>query len=136
MHIPSGYVELLRAKARLAFEKIFLLQVAQLRSRIFWQRKAMEHDLLCLSSTEVVDRAREVLREQKEIVLTAAQERALKDVLTDMAGPAPMLRLLAGDVGSGKTLVALLAMLACAKDGYQARASGAKEPPLHPPLSR
>lgn len=94
-------------------------QLAQLRSRIAWQRMVMESDILCLSSTEIVDTARKVLREQRGITLTSAQERAVQDVLADMAGPAPMLRLLAGDVGSGKTLVALLALLAAAKDGYQ-----------------
>lgn len=51
---------------------------------------------------------------------TAAQRRAVAEILADMARPSPMLRLLMGDVGSGKTLVALLAMLEAVEAGHQA----------------
>ena len=52
--------------------------------------------------------------------LTEAQRRALREIFDDLAGPSPMYRLLHGDVGSGKTIVAFLAMAACAHQGSQA----------------
>ncbi len=52
--------------------------------------------------------------------LTGAQERVFEDILRDMRSPAPMNRLIQGDVGSGKTIVALMAMLAAVESGYQA----------------
>jgi ATP-dependent DNA helicase RecG len=51
--------------------------------------------------------------------LTASQRRVLDEILADMARPVPMLRLLQGDVGSGKTVVAFLASLAAIRSGYQ-----------------
>ena len=51
--------------------------------------------------------------------LTAAQRRAVKEILNDLRGPAPMNRLLQGDVGSGKTIVALIAMMAAMENDYQ-----------------
>jgi ATP-dependent DNA helicase RecG len=52
--------------------------------------------------------------------LTGAQRRVLREIFADMASPSPMYRLLHGDVGSGKTIVAFLAMAACAHQGFQA----------------
>jgi ATP-dependent DNA helicase RecG len=60
------------------------------------------------------------LRAALPFTLTAAQERVLDDIVNDMKSHAPMNRLIQGDVGSGKTIVALLAMLAAVESGYQA----------------
>lgn len=60
------------------------------------------------------------LIEELPFKLTAAQERVIRDIYKDMASPTPMNRLIQGDVGSGKTIVALLAMLAAVECGYQA----------------
>ncbi len=60
------------------------------------------------------------LRASLPFTLTRAQERVLDDILNDMKSHAPMNRLLQGDVGSGKTIVALLSMLAAVESGYQA----------------
>ncbi|MDO8955202.1 MAG: ATP-dependent DNA helicase RecG [Gammaproteobacteria bacterium] len=62
----------------------------------------------------------QALLEQLPFALTNAQTRVIKDIRTDLAGPKPMLRLLEGDVGSGKTLVALMAILQAVESGYQA----------------
>ena len=64
-------------------------------------------------------RLRRALTEIPPFPLTAAQERALGEVLDDFASPHPMLRLLQGDVGSGKTIVAALALAAALENGYQ-----------------
>jgi ATP-dependent DNA helicase RecG len=60
------------------------------------------------------------LRDQLPFQLTAAQERVLAEIVTDMRRPHPMNRLLQGDVGSGKTIVAILAMLLAIESGFQA----------------
>ncbi len=69
---------------------------------------------------EVDERVRNHMAELLPFELTGAQERCVKRILDDMQSDAPMNRLLQGDVGSGKTIVALLAMLAAIENGYQA----------------
>jgi ATP-dependent DNA helicase RecG len=66
------------------------------------------------------DKVREALREVLPFHPTTAQKRALGEIVTDMRAPSPMRRLLQGDVGSGKTIVALQAMLVAMENGYQA----------------
>jgi ATP-dependent DNA helicase RecG len=68
---------------------------------------------------EVTDRLREHMLTILPFTLTAAQQRALNRILDDMQSDVPMNRLLQGDVGSGKTAVALLSMLAAMENGYQ-----------------
>jgi ATP-dependent DNA helicase RecG len=64
-------------------------------------------------------RLRKVLAEIPPFPLTAAQQRVVKEILADLGGPRPMLRLLQGDVGSGKTIVAALALAAVLESGFQ-----------------
>jgi ATP-dependent DNA helicase RecG len=66
------------------------------------------------------DKVREAIREVLPFHPTAAQKRALGEIVADMRKPSPMRRLLQGDVGSGKTIVALQAMLVAMENGYQA----------------
>ncbi|MGH9902879.1 MAG: ATP-dependent DNA helicase RecG, partial [Pyrinomonadaceae bacterium] len=66
------------------------------------------------------DRVRERIKDMLPFKPTGAQKRVLGEIARDMAAPNPMSRLLQGDVGSGKTVVALLAMLAAMENGYQA----------------
>jgi ATP-dependent DNA helicase RecG len=66
------------------------------------------------------DKVREAIREVLPFHPTAAQKRALGEIVADMRTPSPMRRLLQGDVGSGKTIVALQAMLVAMENGYQA----------------
>ncbi len=69
---------------------------------------------------ETSDKVREAIREVLPFHPTAAQKRALGEIVADMRAPSPMRRLLQGDVGSGKTIVALQAMLVAIENGYQA----------------
>src|SRR2546421_11748009 len=69
---------------------------------------------------EITDRVREHLTEILPFTLTSAQERVINRIFDDMQSDAPMNRLLQGDVGSGKTIVALMAMLAAMENNYQA----------------
>ena len=66
------------------------------------------------------DKVREAIREVLPFHPTAAQKRALGEIVADMRAPSPMRRLLQGDVGSGKTIVAFQAMLVAMENGYQA----------------
>ncbi len=66
------------------------------------------------------DKVREAIREVLPFHPTTAQKRALAEIVTDMRAPSPMRRLLQGDVGSGKTIVAFQAMLVAMENGYQA----------------
>lgn len=113
LHAPDTLESAERARERLAFEELFRLQLAALRAR---RRR--------LAGTGVpipydVDAARGFVA-SLPFRLTAGQRRAAHEILGDMAGPGPMNRLLQGDVGSGKTVVAAMACYLTARAGYQA----------------
>jgi ATP-dependent DNA helicase RecG len=112
MHFPESLEALDRARDRFAFEEVFINQVAaQLAKRA---RKA--HPAHAISFDETAARAFVAALPFK---LTNAQRRAAWQILTDMTRGEPMNRLLEGDVGSGKTVVAAMAMHHAAKAGFQ-----------------
>ncbi len=101
------------AHRRLIFEELFFLELGlELKRRRMKQRAGI--------AFATTNKAREALREVLPFHPTAAQKRALGEIVADMREPAPMRRLLQGDVGSGKTIVALQAMLVAMENGYQA----------------
>ena len=102
------------AHHRLAFEEGFLLQLA-LALRQCTNQSTVPGIAFRLNGTFTVP-----LRKQLPFRLTEAQQRVMAEIEADMRAPHPMNRLLQGDVGSGKTIVALHAMLAACGDGYQA----------------
>ena len=99
------------ARRRLAYDEIFANQLALLLLRQSQRR----HRAVPLAGTGAL-----IERLRLPYTLTVAQNRVIQQIRGDMAQSAPMLRLLQGDVGSGKTLVALLAMLAAVESGAQA----------------
>src|SRR5438309_2532042 len=99
------------ARRRLAYDEIFANQLALLLLR---QSQRRRRTLPLPGTGELVAKLRLPYQ------LTGAQQRVTEEIRGDMAQSAPMLRLLQGDVGSGKTLVALLAMLAAVESGAQA----------------
>jgi ATP-dependent DNA helicase RecG len=101
------------AHRRLIFEELFFLELGLELKR----RRMKERAGIGFSAT---DKVREALREVLPFHPTAAQKRALGEIVADMRAPSPMRRLLQGDVGSGKTIVALQAMLVAIENGYQA----------------
>jgi len=113
VHFPEGQAQLEAAHRRLAFEDFLLLQLglAILRSRT-----TRSQGIAMSPSGALVKRLREALPWS----LTGAQERVWDEIRRDMAAPYPMHRLLQGDVGSGKTIVAALAALTAIEAGYQA----------------
>ena len=120
VHFPDNETPLNRLQAartpahqRLIFEELFFLELGLEIKR----RKARERVGIAFVPDE---RVRAALREVLPFHPTAAQKRALAEIVEDMKQPSPMRRLLQGDVGSGKTIVALQAMLIAIENGYQA----------------
>ncbi|HMG84892.1 MAG TPA: ATP-dependent DNA helicase RecG [Terracidiphilus sp.] len=101
------------AHRRLIFEELFFLELGlELKRRRMRERSGI--------AFETSDKVRNAIREVLPFHPTAAQKRTLGEIVTDMRAPNPMRRLLQGDVGSGKTIVALQAMLVAIENGYQA----------------
>jgi ATP-dependent DNA helicase RecG len=113
IHFPEDESRLAAARRRLAFEELFLMQaVLELRR----QALAQEGRGMCTAGPgELAARARAAL----PWALTADQDRALAEIVADMRRGAPMHRMLLGDVGSGKTVVAFLAALSALEAGHQ-----------------
>ncbi len=101
------------AHRRLIFEELFFLELGLELKR----RRMRERPGIGFATT---DKVREAIREVLPFHPTAAQKRTLGEIVSDMRQPSPMRRLLQGDVGSGKTIVALQAMLVAMENGYQA----------------
>ncbi len=101
------------AHRRLIFEELFFLELGLELKR----RRMRERAGIGFATT---DKVREAIREVLPFHPTTAQKRALGEIVADMRAPSPMRRLLQGDVGSGKTIVALQAMLVAMENGYQA----------------
>jgi ATP-dependent DNA helicase RecG len=113
VHFPASAGDLKAARQRLAFDEIFLLQLGVLQQKISWQSR----------SARVFAPPQEWLEQQLERLpfsLTGAQQKALADILSDLASGSPMNRLLQGDVGSGKTVLAALAGAVLVREGAQA----------------
>jgi len=101
------------AHRRLIFEELFFLELGlELKRRCMRERAGI--------AFATTDKVREAIREVLPFHPTTAQKRALGEIVADMRQPSPMRRLLQGDVGSGKTIVALQAMLVAMENGYQA----------------
>jgi len=112
-HFPETEAEQAAARRRLVFDDFFLLEIGLAIRR---QREGRRRGLAMNPSGSLVRR----LRASLPYALTSAQERVWSEIRTDMAAPYPMSRLLQGDVGSGKTVVAALAALTAIEAGYQA----------------
>lgn len=118
IHFPEGStpdearVRLHRARSRLAFDELLLMQIGLLQRKHQWQAEPG-------NAIRIDQQAMSTLMRALPFALTGAQQRALGEILDDMASELPMTRLLQGDVGSGKTAVAAAAGLAAIRDGYQ-----------------
>jgi ATP-dependent DNA helicase RecG len=122
IHDPESMEAVAPARRRLIFDELFRLQLALvLRRRAFEHNaRALRHTVSVQEITGAVDGTL-VARFLSALPfeLTMAQRRALAVIAADLAGPFPMHRLLQGDVGSGKTVVALAALLGAVQSGYQ-----------------
>ncbi|BCX02289.1 MAG: ATP-dependent DNA helicase RecG [Candidatus Roseilinea sp.] len=112
IHFPRSMRSQESARRRLAFDELFTLQLAVLRQRQIWRQEPAQ---ALQADPAVLDRLIAALPYQ----LTGAQQRALDAIVKDLSRPNAMHRLLQGDVGSGKTVVAALSMALVASLGVQ-----------------
>lgn len=114
IHFPTSMEMLERARFTLVFEELFLIQLklAKLREENRKNKNAV--------SLEINDKGlTKKFIENLPFELTGAQKNAINDILNDLNSDEPMQRLLQGDVGSGKTVVATIMLLAAIENGYQ-----------------
>ena len=114
IHFPESDAALEAARKRLVFEELFVLQLA-----LAMRKRGIEAPGQGIAFNIPTD-LKEQLRKILPFELTGAQKKVIKEIANDMAKPQCMNRLLQGDVGSGKTAVALAVMLIAAANGYQA----------------
>jgi len=112
-HYPEDETAKHKARVRLAFDELFLLQLGVLGQKRNWQESQPGKPLAI--EKQVLD----TFLGSVPFELTQAQHRALDEILADLQKPRPMSRLLQGEVGSGKTVVATAALLMAAANGYQ-----------------
>ncbi len=111
IHFPRSFENLERAYNRLVFEEFFILQVVMALRRKKFAEDGIGHEL----GDGLLDDFRDLF----PFELTEGQKKCIHQIERDMLADRPMYRLLQGDVGSGKTVVAMYALLLTAKNGYQ-----------------
>jgi ATP-dependent DNA helicase RecG len=114
VHRPGSLAEALEGRNRLAFEELLFVQLLQLRAKAL--ARETRRGIRFENRRDLTTKLREAL----PFTLTAAQARVLREIFADMCSERRMHRLLQGDVGSGKTIVALFAALLAMENGYQA----------------
>ncbi|TAK27637.1 MAG: ATP-dependent DNA helicase RecG [Chloroflexota bacterium] len=113
MHFPDSVEALEEARRRLAFDELFIMQLGVARVRQQWRCR---DGLAMPAPPGLVDSFTAGL----PFALTGAQRRVVDEIVGDMSTSQPMSRLLQGEVGSGKTVVATVALMAAVANGYQA----------------
>lgn len=112
MHFPENYDSMLAARKRIVFEEFFIFLFMLRKNKDLSAGLKNEYPMF-----ETADTVR--FLEQIPFSLTRAQKKVWGEIRDDMGSPRCMNRLIQGDVGSGKTIVAVLALLMCAANGYQ-----------------
>ncbi|MBI4097122.1 MAG: ATP-dependent DNA helicase RecG [Candidatus Levybacteria bacterium] len=115
VHFPKSLDSAQSARKRLAFDELFLLQLTILQRKSQWGEKLSGPAFAISEFKNQIDSFWELL----PFTLTQAQRRAVSEIFKDLASKKPMNRLLQGDVGSGKTVVATIAMYLAYLNGYQ-----------------
>lgn len=115
VHFPENETKLEEAKKRLAFNELFLLQLAALYRRHLWRQIAVKEQKQIPAQWDIIKEFTQSLPWQ----LTNAQKKAIYEIIKDLEKPFPMSRLLEGDTGSGKTIVAAAAALHAVRSGFQ-----------------
>lgn len=115
IHFPETMEQCHQAKRRLVFDELFLMQL-----RLGLLRQQYKQNVQGLVLTQQPDSLSRQFLTQLPFALTNAQQRAFAEICTDLSASEPMNRLLHGDVGAGKTVVAALTLLVAVENGYQA----------------
>ena len=115
IHFPKSTEALAKAQFRLKFEELFFIQLQLITKNLIQKHKIKGHPF-----TSVGQHFNDFYQNHLPFELTNAQKRVIKEIRTDMGSNAQMNRLLQGDVGSGKTIVAFMSMLLAIDNGFQA----------------
>ncbi|AMO19652.1 ATP-dependent DNA helicase RecG [Flavobacterium columnare] len=115
IHFPKSQELLQKAQFRLKFEELFFIQLQLISKNLLRKHKIKGHPF-----EKVGYYFNEMYTKYLPFDLTNAQKKVLKEIRNDLGNPAQMNRLLQGDVGSGKTIVALMSMLLALDNGFQA----------------
>jgi ATP-dependent DNA helicase RecG len=115
IHFPKSTEALAKAQFRLKFEELFFIQLQLITKNLIQKHKIKGHPF-----TNVGHHFNDFYKNHLPFELTNAQKRVIKEIRTDMGSNAQMNRLLQGDVGSGKTIVAFMSMLLAIDNGFQA----------------
>ncbi|NDI98822.1 ATP-dependent DNA helicase RecG [Flavobacterium sp. LaA7.5] len=115
IHFPKSNEILAKAQFRLKFEELFFIQLQLITKNLIRKHKIKGHPF-----TTVGNYFNDFYQNHLPFELTDAQKRVIKEIRNDMGQPAQMNRLLQGDVGSGKTIVAFMSMLLAIDNGFQA----------------
>src|SRR5690606_21161074 len=113
LHFPGNRKEAHQARRRMAYEELFLYEL-----RLLWRKKQSGQAVKGIAHTYPEEKIQEFI-DQLAFSLTDAQKRVVSKILHDLQSPIPMNRLLQGDVGSGKTVVAAIVLYANYLSGYQ-----------------
>jgi ATP-dependent DNA helicase RecG len=113
VHFPQSLEEAQKGRIRLAFNELLAIQTASLNKKIAWQKN---HTVYQLKTDKL---ALQEFVQSLQFKLTQSQQSAIEDITHDLSGEIPMNRLLEGDVGSGKTVVAAAAIFQAFINGYQ-----------------
>ena len=112
MHFPQNRQIFVKARNRLAFQELFLLQIVMLKRKKEYKKvKGIKHHSFNEKMDDFLDRL--------HFNLTNAQKKAWQQIKSDMEKKEPMQRLLQGDVGSGKTVIAVMSLIKTIENGYQ-----------------
>lgn len=115
VHFPADFEEIGEARKRLSYDELLLLQLAALERRHEWEKEKTAPIFHVAPFQAKIDN----LFKAFPFTLTTAQIKALDEIYRDFSRPTPMNRLLEGDVGSGKTVVAAIALFIAVLNGYQ-----------------
>lgn len=113
IHFPKNQAQINTATKRLSFDELFLLQLEAIEHQKTWKEKKLSHQLN-LDQEKILN-----LIASLPFALTSAQNRCLKEILSDLGKNQPMNRLLQGEVGSGKTVLAAIAMYVSYLNGFK-----------------
>ncbi len=113
IHFPSSWKEADLARARLGFEELFYVSLATQKTRLEWEKKPLLH-LLHIDNKDL-----DKFLKKLPFELTNAQKKVLKEIISDLEGEHPMNRLIQGEVGSGKTVVATAAAYLVYKNNFR-----------------
>ena len=115
IHFPKNALLLAKAQMRLKFEELFYIQLQLITKNLLRKQKIKGHPFLTVG-----EKFNTFFQHHLPFELTNAQKRVVKEIRNDMGNTAQMNRLLQGDVGSGKTIVAFMSMLLALDNGFQA----------------